>query len=375
MVKKLFIVAALTALVLSGCSGQASAQAPTSTATEAPAPAATEVIATEVPVDAPATNPPVDETLATATPPPTEAIPPTQAIERPANAPDCTNSASFVADVTMPDNSDVGAGSKFTKTWRVSNTGTCIWGPDYTLAPYSEEQLGSPAALALAITYPGQTLDISVDLTAPNSLGKHRGNFVIKNAAGLIMKINDDSRLWVIINVTTAAATSNVADATAAPAPTSGSSASDSSSGTGFANVTCAFATEAIRVTDVINAINAYRAQNGLTAYTVSTQLTAAAQAHANDMACNQLFYHTGSNGSTPQTRVAASGYVASAITENVYGSYPPLTGQDAVNWWINDKTDLNHNRNLLSTDYKEIGVGYSFFNNYGYYVVVFAKP
>ena len=373
MVKKIFIVAALTALVLSGCGGQAPAQAPTSTATESPASAATEVVATEIPIDVPATNPPVDQTVATATLQPTETTPPTQAIERPANAPDCTNSASFVADVTIPDNSDVGAGSKFTKTWRVSNTGTCIWGPDYTVTPYSEEQMGASAAVPLAITYPGQTLDVSVDLTAPNSLGKHRGNFVIKNPAGLIMKINDDSRLWIIINVTTAAATSNVANATAAPASTSsGSSASGS---TGFANVTCAFTTEAIRVTDVINAINAYRAQNGLTAYTVSTQLTAAAQAHANDMACNQLFYHTGSNGSTPQTRVAASGYISSAVTENVYGSYPPLTGPDAVNWWINDKTDLNHNRNLLSIDYKEIGVGYSFFNNYGYYVVVFAKP
>jgi uncharacterized protein YkwD len=72
---------------------------------------------------------------------------------------------------------------------------------------------------------------------------------------------------------------------------------------------------------------------------------------------------------------VAATGYVASVVTENVYGSYPPLSGQGAVDWWKNDKTDPNHNKNLLSTTYTEIGVGYSFFENYGYYVLVFAAP
>jgi uncharacterized protein YkwD len=125
----------------------------------------------------------------------------------------------------------------------------------------------------------------------------------------------------------------------------------------------------------MIVAVNTYRAQNGLSAYAINEKLTQAAAAHANDMACNNLFVHTGSDGSTPDSRVAASGYTAVVVTENVYGSYPPLSGQGAVDWWKNDKTDVNHNLNLLSTTYTEIGAGYSFFNNYGYYVLVFAKP
>jgi uncharacterized protein YkwD len=40
-----------------------------------------------------------------------------------------------------------------------------------------------------------------------------------------------------------------------------------------------------------------------------------AAQSHANDMACNQLFGHTGSDGSTVASRVAASGYKAASST------------------------------------------------------------
>jgi len=72
---------------------------------------------------------------------------------------------------------------------------------------------------------------------------------------------------------------------------------------------------------------------------------------------------------------VAATGYVASSVSENIYGSYPPLTGQGVVNWWINDKSDLRHNQNLLSTTFTQIGVGYSFYENFGYYVLVVAKP
>jgi uncharacterized protein YkwD len=72
---------------------------------------------------------------------------------------------------------------------------------------------------------------------------------------------------------------------------------------------------------------------------------------------------------------VADAGYVAADLSENVYGSYPPLDGPGVVNWWATDKTDPRHNQNLLSTNFTEIGVGYAFFNNYGYYVIVFAKP
>jgi uncharacterized protein YkwD len=92
-------------------------------------------------------------------------------------------------------------------------------------------------------------------------------------------------------------------------------------------------------------------------------------------MACDGLFVHTGSNGSTPASRVAFSGYGASSVTENVYGAYPDPTGQEVVNWWATDRGDPRHNQNLLSTKYTEIGVGYAFYKNFGYYVVVFAVP
>ena len=212
MIKKVYVTL-LIAIVLSSCTAQGT-QPPIATATETVAPAATEAPATDALIPTETLISPVPEATATATTEP----------PRPTNDPNCTNSAAFVADVTIPDNTEIGAGTPFTKTWRVSNTGTCIWAADYTLSHYSDERMAAPAAVPLPLTYPGQTADISINLVAPNSLGKHQGNFVIKNPAGLIMKVNDDSRLWVIIN-----STQNTVAATAV------------SSNAGLVQSTCAF--------------------------------------------------------------------------------------------------------------------------------------
>lgn len=351
MRKNLSVVFLLIALATSACGSQT----PPEIASPTPADSQPAAVATETPAVTETSSAQASVTSTPETPIPT-------------NAPGCTNSAAFVADVTVADNEIIPAGTAFTKTWRVRNTGTCIWGADYTLTHYSDERMLAPASVPLGVTFPNQTADISVELIASSAGGTHRGYFVIKNPAGLIMKVDNDSRLWVVINVV-----SEVADNPTPLIPITGGSPTPG--GIGFAIVTCGYTTDSAKVTETINGINSYRAQNGLPVYAINPLLTQAATAHANDMACNNLFVHTGSNGSTPASRVATSGYAASSVTENVYGSYPPLTGQGAVDWWKNDKTDIRHNQNLLSASYTEIGVGYSFFNNFGYYVLVFAKP
>ena len=347
MFKRLYIVVLLAALILSACGGQAAEETAPPTSEEPQSPPTSE---NQIPITGATEETPTEES-------PTD-IPPTPTEPRPENEAGCTNSAEFVADVTVPDDSVIDAGITFTKTWRIRNTGTCIWAWDYMLVHYSENSLGAPATVPLDVTYPGETADISVDLTAPSGPGKYRGNFVIENPDGLIMQINSDSRLWLVINVQNTA-----------PAPTVPPTESTTS------GVACAFVTDVFTLTDVIEAINAYRVQNGLSEYTVNQLLVRAAQVHANDMACNNLFTHTGSDGSSPESRVASTGYNASSVSENVYGSNPPLTGEGVVNWWATDITDLRHNENLLSTTYTEIGVGYSSFNGSGYYVLVLAVP
>jgi uncharacterized protein YkwD len=361
MIKKLSRLILLSALLLSACGGGGE-----TAETATPAPTETQPPVTN---EAPAETPVAEVTETVETP----IVEETSAAVRPPNEPGCTNRAAFVTDVTVPDNSVINAGETFTKTWRVSNTGTCIWASDYTLSYYSDNAMGATVPVPLDITYPGETLDISLQLTAPSSPGTYRGNFVIKNAEGLIMQVDEDSRLWLIIKVENTASAPTAGPTTTGTAPTStpGTAATASSSG----GVTCSFATDVFKLTDAIAAINAYRAENSLPNFTVNTLLVRAAQAHANDMACNNFFTHDGTDGSTPQTRVAAQGYVASSVSENVYGSNPPLDGVGVINWWKTDPGDPRHNQNMLSTTYTEIGVGYSFFNGFGYYVLVLARP
>src|SRR6266498_2369709 len=146
MIKKLFIVTALITLALSACNGQVPAATATSPLTETETQVPTALISiTEAPVTTETFTPLPADTSATVTSSTPLSATPTVGTSRPTNAPDCTNSASFVADVTIPDNTNIAGGTKFTKTWRVSNTGTCIWGPDYRLTHYSDEQLGAPA--------------------------------------------------------------------------------------------------------------------------------------------------------------------------------------------------------------------------------------
>ena len=356
----------LTATILTACGSQSSGgETATPTVAATPVAAATNTTAPEASVTAEPSVTSAATVESSATPQAT----------RPPNAPDCTNSAAFVADVTIPDNTEMVGGEVFTKTWRIMNTGTCVWAADYTLTYYSEERMEAPASVPLPLTFPGQNADISVELAAPNSIGVHRANFVIKNPAGLIMKINDDSRLWLIIKVSTTSA-ATVAPTTQATQPAGATPTTASSSGgTGLVNATCGYSIDQAKLIELLNAVNAYRSQSGMFAYPVNPKLAQAAQSHASDMACNGLTGHTGSNGSNIAQRVVATGYVAAYADENIHIGSPTLNGQEVVNLWVNDQNDTHPKLNLVSDTYIEIGIGYASFNNNGYYVIVFASP
>ncbi len=331
------------------------------------------------PVAQPPTMTPVPPTISTQ-PPVTETSTPAPATQTPiaplpTNSPDCTDSAAFVGDVTVPDATYFDPGQSFIKTWRVQNTGTCTWNSQYSLVFVSGNQMGAPNSTPLSETRPGDMLDISVDMTAPSDAKIYRANFEIHNPSGARLTIDQNTKVWVIIGVNAVAASSGGGSGGGSTSANGSNSVTNTPSGSGLLVSTCAFTADSSRANDVITAINAYRAQNGLPPYNVNAQLSLAAQSHSEDMACNGLFTHGGSDGSTPISRIAAAGYSASSVSENVYGSYPPRTGQGAVTWWATDQTDPNHNLNLLSSKYKDIGVGYAFFNNFGYYVVDFAAP
>ena len=108
-----------------------------------------------------------------------------------------------MADVTVPDGTNVLPGLTFTKTWRLKNIGTCTWTTSYTLVFSSGDALGGSSVNLPNTVVPGQTVDISVSLTAPTTAGHYIGFWQFKNAAGTLFGIgaNDDKAWWVDINV------------------------------------------------------------------------------------------------------------------------------------------------------------------------------
>ncbi|HEX6383375.1 MAG TPA: CAP domain-containing protein [Anaerolineae bacterium] len=127
----------------------------------------------------------------------------------------------------------------------------------------------------------------------------------------------------------------------------------------------------------VVDITNEERSKAGCGPVSVSLQLSAAAQGHSEDMALNDFFSHTGSNGSQFWERVDATGYQYSSAGENIAAGYP--TAEDVMGGWMGSD---GHRANILNCDHREIGVGYYLLENdtgavnFSYYwTQVLARP
>ena len=158
--------------------------------------------------------------FATNTPIQTTPLPPTATLIPPSSTPvpvPCDR-GSFVEDVTVPDDTVMAPGATFVKTWRLKNNGSCTWNSSYALVFDSGDSMGGPAAsqLTSGSIAPGATIDVSVSLKAPDASGTYRGNWKLRNSAGVVFGIgtNADKPFWVQIKVSpplpTATATSAV---------------------------------------------------------------------------------------------------------------------------------------------------------------------
>jgi len=115
---------------------------------------------------------------------------PTQPLAEVTNAQGTTvalcDSMQFVADVNVPDNTNMAPGQDFLKTWRVKNTGSCPWGDGYELvyADYADDMDGQPQPLT-EVVQPGQEVEISVQFTAPDEIGEYLSAWQMQNPAGV----------------------------------------------------------------------------------------------------------------------------------------------------------------------------------------------
>lgn len=124
--------------------------------------------------------------------------------------------AQFVADVTVPDGTKFEPNATFKKTWRLRNIGSCAWN-GVTMVFDSGTQMGGPASVPVTSgILPGQTVDVSVNLTAPATAGRYIGYWKFKSEQGAIFGIgvNANKAWWVEINVTGTVQTSIAYDFT-----------------------------------------------------------------------------------------------------------------------------------------------------------------
>ncbi len=82
--------------------------------------------------------------------------------------------AAFVTDVTIPDNTRMEQGEAFVKTWRLRNAGNAPWPANTVLAFSSGEQMTDAREVTVGEVAPGDTADISVDMSAPGADGTFR---------------------------------------------------------------------------------------------------------------------------------------------------------------------------------------------------------
>jgi hypothetical protein len=143
----------------------------------------------------PPTNTPVPSITL---PPSVTPVPPTAT-----GAPVPCDRAGFVDDLTIEDNTEIPAGTTFVKTWRLRNTGSCTWTSGYALIFYTGDAMSGPATsqLTTGTVPPGATIDVSITLIAPITPGTYRGEWRLRNAAGVTFGIGAfaDQSFWVQI--------------------------------------------------------------------------------------------------------------------------------------------------------------------------------
>ncbi len=120
--------------------------------------------------------------------------------------------------------------------------------------------------------------------------------------------------------------------------------------------------------TAFLGLINNYRAQNGLGALSLSTNLNRSSTWLAVDMANKSYFSHTDSLGRSPSTRAMDCGYPSGA-GENIAAGTVWDTAQEAFTAWRNS---AGHNANMLNGSYTQIGIAryYGSGSTYGWYWV-----
>jgi len=135
-------------------------------------------------------------------------------------------------DVTIPDNTQMAPGQAFTKIWRLQNVGECTWNTNYGIVFSSGEQMSAPNRVPLSQSVsPGGSIDISVNLIAPQTAGFYQGDWKLVSDTGFEFGIGTggSDSFWVrieVLNLPTQSPTVTPSTPTATSTPGTGVSGS-----------------------------------------------------------------------------------------------------------------------------------------------------
>lgn len=95
----------------------------------------------------------------------------------------CLNDSGLVQDVTIPDGTTIQPGSRFDKTWRVKNTGTCDWGAGYTFDLVNNAAFGA-TRLDVPRTAATGEVNLTLPMVAPAQEGTYRSEWRLFDPQG-----------------------------------------------------------------------------------------------------------------------------------------------------------------------------------------------
>ncbi|MGA7193266.1 MAG: NBR1-Ig-like domain-containing protein [Anaerolineales bacterium] len=109
----------------------------------------------------------------------------------------------YVSDVSIPDDTKMQPGKKFTKTWLVQNTGGCAWQAGFKWTLISGDPMGGSTVTLTQTVNPGDQFQISVPMIAPTTAGEATGTWKMADANGTFF----GQSMWVKIVVENPSAT------------------------------------------------------------------------------------------------------------------------------------------------------------------------
>ena len=118
----------------------------------------------------------------------------------------CIDGMAYVADLNYDDRNMTAPpamqpGQTFQKGWRIRNSGNCDWGANYAFSYTNGNtpaaRMGGQDQVIGRTVAPGQTVDVLVDLTAPQAPGTYQGFWYMINSDAVPF----GERVWVGIRV------------------------------------------------------------------------------------------------------------------------------------------------------------------------------